>query len=50
MGWSQMCESYEIGALNPHLWAAAATAEGREVLTAVAHRLAASAAPRADAP
>ena len=20
MGWSQMCESYEIAALNPHFW------------------------------
>jgi len=20
MGWSQMCESYEIGALNPNFW------------------------------
>ena len=50
MGWSQMCESYEIGALNPNMWVAAATAEGREVLTRVGHRLAESRAPEADEP
>ena len=34
------CESYEIGALNPHFWAAAATAESARLLARVARRLA----------
>jgi len=40
MGWSQMCESYEIAALNPNFWYMAATTESHRLLTRLAARLA----------
>lgn len=43
MGWSQMCESYEIGAVSPHFWFAAPSAEAARTLTRVAARLEAAA-------
>jgi len=39
MGWSQMCESYEIAALNPNFWYMAATTESHRLLTRLAARL-----------
>jgi len=40
MGWSQMCETYYIPRLNPHMWYAAATHESRSLLERIAYRMA----------
>ena len=40
MGWSQMCETYQIQRLNSNLWYAAGTHESRELLARIAYRLA----------
>ena len=37
MGWSQMCETYEIGVLNPNLFFAAPTAEAQVDWSSAVH-------------
>ena len=46
MGWSQMCETYQIGSLHPAAIFAAGTPESRELLLRMAARLSQSDSPR----
>jgi len=39
MGWSQMCESYQISPVSPHFWFAAATHESLALLRRLSSRL-----------